>query len=194
MEHTGNSMRIQKAILYSVAISCVLIIILLGKLVTQSGASPSTFIDASSNQDASAPASCTLDGSYPDTILRWCKSIIEHATYNNIDPNLVAAIILIESRGLPQAYSNSGAVGLMQVMPRDGLAESFQCQNGPCFADRPTMMELFNPDYNISYGTELLSDMYFQTNSLREALKRYGPANIGYTYADEVLQIYRSKH
>jgi len=44
---------------------------------------------------------------------------------------LIAAVILQESGGDPSAYSSSGAVGLMQVMPRDGIAAEFMCVNGP---------------------------------------------------------------
>ena len=105
--------------------------------------------------------------------------------------DLVAAVILQESGGDPQAYSHSGAVGLMQVMPRDGLATSFMCKNGPCFSDRPTIKELEEPEYNILYGTQLLSKLVQYHGSLREGLKSYGPKDVGYYYADIVLGIYQ---
>jgi soluble lytic murein transglycosylase-like protein len=82
-------------------------------------------------------------------------------------------------------------VGLMQVMPRDGIAASFQCANGPCFTSRPSMEELFDPEFNIQYGVRMLSGLQKKFGSLRDALMAYGPANVGYYYADIVLAIYQ---
>jgi hypothetical protein len=78
----------------------------------------------------------------------------------------------------------------MQVMPRDGIASSFMCKNGPCFTDRPTTAELQDPEFNISFGTRMLAKLLQRSGSMREALKNYGPMNVGYTYADKVLAIY----
>ena len=47
----------------------------------------------------------------------------------------MAAVMQIESQGNPQAYSPSGAAGLLQVMPRDGLAANFMCADGLCFSN-----------------------------------------------------------
>jgi len=51
------------------------------------------------------------------------------------------------------------------------------------------MEELFKPTFNVKYGTEFLGNLVAQ-NGLREGLRRYGPANVGYYYADKVLGIY----
>jgi len=98
-----------------------------------------------------------LSDQYPQSILQWSDIIADASQQYNLDPNLIAAIILEESNGDYQAYSHSGAVGLMQVMPRDGIAASFVCINGPCFSNRPSMQELFNPKFNIHYGTEMIA-------------------------------------
>ena len=74
-----------------------------------------------------------MSRNYPENVLRWCELITQYGNEHGIDPDLLAALILQESGGNPTAYSHSGAVGLMQVMPNDGLAASFMCQNGPCF-------------------------------------------------------------
>ena len=97
--------------------------------------------------------------------------------------------MLQESGGNPKAYSKSGAVGLMQVMPRDGLAASFQCNGRPCFSSRPSMEELFEPEYNISYGVRMLAGLAEKRGSLREGLRSYGPMDVGYSYADLVIGI-----
>ena len=117
--------------------------------------------------------------------------MIENAAQaNNLDPNLIAAVMQVESAGNQNAYSSSGAVGLMQVMPRDGLAASFQCVNGPCFADRPSSDQLFDPQFNVQYGSALLAG-YIQANfTVRDGLFAYGPMDVGYSYADHVLAIY----
>ncbi len=135
---------------------------------------------------------CPLSSTYPDKVLRWCDLIVETASQHNLPPELIAAVILQESGGDSQAYSSSGAVGLMQVMPRDGLAARFQCVNGPCFASRPTIAELQDPAYNIEYGTRMLAGLLARHGDLRSALKAYGPMDVGYRYADIVLSIYEN--
>ncbi len=135
---------------------------------------------------------CTLPASYPSEVLQWCDLIEDSAQETNLPAALIAAVILQESGGDPLITSTSGAVGLMQVMPRDGLAAEFMCVNGPCFASRPTMEELEDPAFNIAFGSRMLSDLYAEHGSYREALFRYGPINMGYAYADLVLKIWNS--
>ncbi len=139
---------------------------------------------------AAAVLPCAVSSAYPAAVYQWCELITAHAAAEGLDANLVAAVILQESGGDPNALSRSGAVGLMQVMPRDGLAATFQCKNGPCFANRPSMAELYDPDFNIQYGTHLLAGLLAQRGNLREALRAYGPMDMGYAYADRVLSIY----
>jgi len=134
---------------------------------------------------------CRVSSNYPAEILQWCELITAKADQTGLSPDLIAALIWQESGGNPLAYSKSGAVGLMQVMPRDGLAANFTCVNGPCFASRPTIEELQDPEYNVDYGTGMLAGLVKRTGSLREALKSYGPMDVGYYYADKVLGIYQ---
>lgn len=135
-------------------------------------------------------AGCSIPASYPQEVLQWCQPIEQYALYYGLDPNLIAAVMLQESGGNPDAYSKSGAVGLMQVMPRDGLAAEFMCVNGPCFSARPSMDELFDPYFNIDFGAGLLSGLISRSGSLREGLRAYGPMDRGYYYSDLVLEIY----
>lgn len=144
------------------------------------------------DSDRSKEGKCQVSASYPEKIRRWCDWITKFARQNNLDPDLIAALIWQESGGNPAAYSRSGAVGLMQVMPRDGLAASFMCVNGPCFASRPAIAELKDPKFNIKYGTAMLAGLVKKYGNLREALKYYGPMDAGYTYADKVLTIYEN--
>lgn len=146
-------------------------------------------ISNGSNLNPNPPA-CSLATSYPQKIQQWCQFIEAAAAETDLPASLIAAVMLQESGGDPLSYSSSGAVGLMQVMPRDGLAAEFMCINGPCFADRPSIEELQDPAFNINYGSRMLANLYAKHGSYREALFRYGPMNIGYHYADLVLKIW----
>lgn len=137
-----------------------------------------------------APAE--IGSNYPEEIQQWGSLISTYAQANELDPDLVAALIWQESGGDPNIVSRDGAVGLMQIMPRDGKAAEFLCVNGPCFADRPSSIELKDPTFNIAWGTSFLHSLLLNRGNLRDALKAYGPANAGYSYADTVLEIYRS--
>jgi soluble lytic murein transglycosylase-like protein len=135
---------------------------------------------------------CQISSRYPESIQRWCGLITTYAAETGLEADLIAAVMLQESGGDALAYSHSGAVGLMQVMPRDGLAANFQCVNGPCFASRPTIEELQDPEFNIAYGTRMLAGLVTRFDSLRDGLKAYGPRDGGYYYADKVLKIYEN--
>lgn len=150
---------------------------------------PAAVAAAAQNQvNAVNFAGCSISPRYPDAVLQWCDLIEQYAGENGIDPNLISAVMLQESAGRPDAYSKSGAVGLMQVMPRDGKAARFQCKNGPCFSDRPSMEELFDPEYNVAYGAQMLAELIQHYGDTREALRAYGPMDVGYYYADLVLK------
>ena len=144
------------------------------------------------NKKAKTTKPCSYQERYPAEIVQWCRKIEVSAKEHGIDPLLIAAVMLVESGGQPDVISNSGAVGLLQVMPRDGLAASFMCANGPCFSERPSMAELMDPKFNIDYGTSMLAGLIAREGNVRDALFRYGPYDVGYWYADKVLGIYES--
>jgi len=155
----------------------------------EAGTGQAPSVDAAQNQQQPGGA-CEVSSRFPDKILQWCGLVTKYSNERGLPPNLVAALILQESGGNPSAYSKSGAVGLMQVMPRDGLAASFMCVNGPCFANRPTTQQLQDPEFNISYGTKMLAQLLAKYGDMRDALRFYGPKDVGYYYADIVLSHY----
>lgn len=63
------------------------------------------------------PSSGQLAPFFAPSVLYWEAQIIEWAAQHNLDPNMVATVMQIESCGDPQALSNAGATGLFQVMP-----------------------------------------------------------------------------
>lgn len=158
--------------------------------VKEAGAEQAPVSDVVQAQNQTG-GSCEVSPKFPEKILQWCELITNYSNKRGLPPDLVAALILQESGGNPSAYSKSGAVGLMQVMPRDGLAASFMCVNGPCFANRPTSEQLQDPEFNISYGTKMLAELVSKYGDMREALRYYGPRDVGYYYADIVLGHYQ---
>lgn len=146
--------------------------------------------ESQTGENSALYGNCQMSLSYPIGVLQWCAIITEQALRVDLPADLIAALILQESGGDASAYSRSGAVGLMQVMPRDGIAADFECINGPCFADRPTIEELQDPGFNVEYGTHMLAGLITTLGSQRDALKAYGPMDVDYSYADRVLSIY----
>ena len=147
-------------------------------------------VGQTSPPSAETAPDCQVSQNFPESIRQWCGLITAYARQHGLEPDLIAALIWQESGGNPQAYSHSGAVGLMQVMPRDGLAAEFMCKNGPCFANRPSINDLRDPDFNVQYGTRMLAGLYAKHGNLRDALLYYGPKDVGYYYADIVLGLY----
>ena len=148
--------------------------------------------DARTAQDATGAAdgaSLPLAATWPASVRQWEHVITRWAGQYAMDPDLLAAVVLVESGGNPEAVSHSGACGLMQVMARDTTAAY-----GRMFADRPTCAELTDPERNIGWAVHYLATLYERNgHDWREALRRYGPSDRGYQYADLVLAHYQ-KH
>ena len=149
--------------------------------------------DAAINAGTSSTITGHIHPSFPQSIKKWESEIYIAAQGTGLDPNLIASVMLQESGGQSQVISSSGAVGLMQVMPRDGTAASFVCINGPCFQNRPSILALIDPEFNIIYGSRFLAGLVSQHGSLRAALRAYGPMDVGFSYADKVLAIYNAR-
>lgn len=72
------------------------------------------------NNASALSASTSAGGISPiftPEIQYWAASIVGWSTAANVDPNLAAVVMQIESCGDPRATSRSGAMGLFQVMP-----------------------------------------------------------------------------
>jgi soluble lytic murein transglycosylase-like protein len=93
----------------------------------------------------------------PEAVRRWEAPILKWSTDQGLDPNLVAALMMTESEGDPNAVSPQGAVGLMQVM------------GGPV-----------DPDENIRLGTAELARYLARYGRIDVALAAYnaGPGAV----------------
>lgn len=76
-------------------------------------------------------------------VRHWEPQIITWATNHDLDPDLVATVMQIESCGDPQALSSAGAHGLFQVMP-------FHFAAGE---------DMFHPDTNAFRGMKFLAEL-----------------------------------
>lgn len=88
----------------------------------------------------------------PKTVTQWEKPINEMGQRYNIDPNLIAIVMTLESGGYSEAKSEVGAQGLMQVTPptaRD-IANKY-------LKETTTVYELLDPNTNIEFGTAYLA-------------------------------------
>jgi len=93
-----------------VPITVILISIMLGNFAFQKSNPLPMDLMPDSNSTSLSPI-------FRREVLYWADSIVRWASASNLDSNLVATIMQIESCGDPRATSSAGAMGLFQVMP-----------------------------------------------------------------------------
>jgi soluble lytic murein transglycosylase-like protein len=135
----------------------------------------------------------------PAEIAQVAATIVREAEIHGIDPNLVMAVIHIESRGNAFALSPVGAMGLMQIMPPTGEELAGQLDipwRGP--------QTLFDPVVNIRMGVAYLEQLESRYENMTTALAAYnwGPGRIDsrlrhgvalpVVYSGSVLATYRA--
>lgn len=106
-----------------------------------------------------------------------CSLVEKYSSLQGIDPELVMAIIIVESSGRSFAVSPKGAVGLMQVMPH--MAEELGLD-----------ADLFAIDTNIRLGTFILADN-IRRWGYQEGIQRYfwGTGAADDRYISKVLKV-----
>lgn len=106
--------------------------------------------------------------------LSFSELIVYYGTSTDVDPDLIAAVILIESSFRPEAISPKGAIGLMQLMPETAawVAE----QRGISTKD----LDLLDPETNIQLGVYYLQYLLerFPTETAALAAYNGGPTNV----------------
>ena len=104
------------------------------------------------------------------------KAAFTVADEKNLDPQLLLAVIAVESRYNPFAESHVGAQGLMQVMTKVHK-EKFELYGGGLAA-------ALNPIANIRVGSQILQDCIKRRGSVPGGLACYvgavGPGDSGY--------------
>ena len=86
-------------------------------------------------------------GTQENLIKELAPVIVSESAASNLEPELVAAVIQVESSWYPKAESSAGACGLMQVIPK---------WNPKADGTLYTCDELKDPKTNIKVGTEAL--------------------------------------
>lgn len=91
----------------------------------------------------------------PPTVTHWTTLINEMAKKYNIDANVIAIIMTMESGGDPKAASEAGAQGLMQVThPTAGdIAKKY------LKVPRNDIYDLFDPATSIEFGAAYLANL-----------------------------------
>lgn len=88
----------------------------------------------------------------PESVRQHEAAIVAAGTRHGVDPDLLAIVTLLESRGDSDARSPQGARGLMQLMPATAAAGA-QAQGLP----PPTAARLADPSYNLHLGAWFLA-------------------------------------
>ena len=107
--------------------------------------------------------------------LRYEQIVLGHAKNYRLDPALLAAVIYQESKFDPDARSDQGAIGLMQLLP--GTAKGIAERTG---GTKFRVADLYNPELNVRYGAWYLRHLLDKYGSERTALAAYnaGQANV----------------
>jgi soluble lytic murein transglycosylase-like protein len=114
-----------------------------------------------------------------DATRQFVAIAYREARRNHLDPLLVLAVIAVESRFDPQAESESGAMGLMQVIPR------YHVRNG----EDATRAAMLDPSRNIGLGTRVLKQYVKSGGTETAGLQRYNGTSDDATnaYANKVM-------
>lgn len=90
----------------------------------------------------------------PSTVKHWDSTINEMGKKYNVDPNLIAIIMTLESGGYSKAGSDAGAQGLMQITPLTAKDIASKYLKKPV-----SKYDIWNPRTNIEFGTAYLAKL-----------------------------------
>ena len=114
--------------------------------------------------------------------IRLARQTAVDAIYYKVDVRLVAAVVIAESSCNPRAKSPTGAIGLMQIMPKTWHA---------------TEQQLYDPNFNLKKGSMILAYLIHMYGVDQGIAMYLGSSDEDETeaYVDRVKQIagYRSE-
>ena len=113
--------------------------------------------------------------------IRLLSAVDTEAERAGLDPQLVLAVMDIESDFNRYAHSRSGAQGLMQIMPF--WKEIYGNPND----------DLYNPMVSLRYGCTILRHYMDKYSNRREALAAYNGSLGRSTYPDKILRRLESR-
>jgi soluble lytic murein transglycosylase len=112
-----------------------------------------------------APPDIVQRQRYP---LRYRAIVTGHARNYRLEPALLAAVIYAESKFRADAKSESGAIGLMQLLP--STADGIALHTGGSQFRRD---DLYNPEINVRYGAWYLRHLLDKYGDEKTALAAY---------------------
>ena len=114
--------------------------------------------------------------------LEYDHIVTGHAKNYDLDPALLAAVIYRESKFDAQAHSDSGAIGLMQLLPDTAKGIALHTGGSQFEVD-----DLLDPEINVRYGAFYLRRLIDKYGNVRLALAAYnaGQANVDEWIADK---------
>ena len=113
-----------------------------GKAARSAAAEVSQFYGHESTQGANSKIIAANSHGHPASPEEIDQSIVMAAARHNVDPNLVRAVVKVESNFNSHAVSRTGAMGLMQLMPK--TARELKVKNP------------FDPQQNVDAGVRHL--------------------------------------
>ena len=107
--------------------------------------------------------------------LEYEHIIRTHAANHDLDPALLAAVVYVESRFDPNAESDAGAIGLMQLLPDTAKGIALRT-GGAGFV----VADLRDPEINVRYGSWYLDHLLGRYGRMDLALAAYhaGQGNV----------------
>lgn len=101
-------------------------------------------------------------------IIKYSDHVEFYSEQNGLDKYLVYTVIKTESSFDPNAVSNVGARGLMQIMP-----DTFEWIKFKLGDEDAVYSDMFDPEYNIRYGCYLLGYLYDEFGNIETTMAAY---------------------